>query len=183
MSGLTLALHRADKAASVARSRAVKALEKTSEWATLSAQSQVERKHLAIQEVNRKRDAKKKALRDEWIAKHGDNPEEEGQSSEGSLSEDDSGSAVIADEGGGEVMHHLEGQEDEEADEWEDEKEGDRDFKTGDLSIDDTELGEMLSEIRARQYAEHLALVAQLEEEGEKMRGQETPDDYVFGGH
>src|ERR1700694_653129 len=34
-----------------------------------------------------------------------------------------------------------------------------------------------------RQYAEHVALVAQLESEGEKMRGKETPDDYEFGSH
>jgi hypothetical protein len=48
MSGLTLALHRADKAASVARSRAIKNLEKASDWGTLSADIQNERKNSAI---------------------------------------------------------------------------------------------------------------------------------------
>jgi hypothetical protein len=56
--------------------------------------------------------------------------------------------------------------------------------EAGELSKDDIEsIGNMLSKIRATQYAEHLAMVAQLEAEGEKMSGQETPDDYEFAGH
>jgi hypothetical protein len=153
MSGLTLALHRADKAAMVARSRAIKNLEKASDWGTLSADTQNERKNSAVGEVNRKRDVKKKGLRDEWIAKHRDG--------------DDDSAEVIDDQNESEGAEEVDGED-----------------EAGELSKDDIEsIGDMLSKIRVRQYAEHVALVAQLESEGEKMRGKETPDDYEFGGH
>ena len=63
-------------------------------------------------------------------------------------------------------------------------EEVDGEDEVGELSKDDMEnIGDMLAKIRERQYAEHVALVAQLEAEGEKMCGKETPDDYKFGGH
>lgn len=180
MSGLTLALHRADKAATVARSRAIKNLEKASDWGTLSVDTQNERKNSAVGEVNRKRDVKKKALRDEWIAKHGDDQEEEDKSLDVSSSdlelEEDKSLAVPSSESSSEDGVNDEENMSEGAEEVDGEDEG------GDLSKDDiASIGDMLATIRARQYAEHVAMVAEMEAEGEQMRGKETPDDYEFG--
>ena len=159
----------------VARSRVIKNLEKASDWGTLSADTQKERKNSAVGGVNRKRDVKKKGLRDEWIAKHSDDQEEEDKSLAESSSESTSESSS-EDDHSDEVMDYQNESEGAEEVDGEDE--------VGELSKDDIEsIGDMLSKIRERQYAEHVALVAQLESEGEKMRGKETPDDYEFGGH
>ena len=67
--GLRAALLKADKAASVARSRARKCLHGNDEWKKLSGDEQRVKELETIEVINFKRDKKKKGLRAEWTGK------------------------------------------------------------------------------------------------------------------
>jgi hypothetical protein len=188
LSGLTLALHRADKAATVARSRALKKLVGSSGWSKLSGNVQEERKQLAIEVVNAKRDAKKKKLRSTWIEKHGDQ-------SDGSDEEVEDGQPPSVDGSEAELMMDIIDQSNSDSessvDEAEDKGSSDSEIaeevesdQSDDAELNEDQiqsLGDKLAAIRAQQYQEHIALVNRMQAEGEQLHGKETPDDYDFG--
>ena len=76
LTGLSLAYHRADKGATVARGRALTKLTKRHDWTSLSSEEQQRLIQESIEKVNINRDLKKKQAKDEWIALHGDAEED-----------------------------------------------------------------------------------------------------------
>jgi len=191
LTGLSLAYHRADKAATVARSRAMTRLMKRHDWTSLSSEEQQHLIEEAIENVNINRDLKKRQAKDEWIALHGDVEEdamkiddvdeetEEYDDEEDYMKEDEED-----EEGEGE-----EEEDDEEDNDNDDEvseyiseaEEGEDNFDQELTEASRKALDEDLLLLRKRQGEEHSAFIKQIEEIAKAWEGKEVPDDYVFG--
>jgi hypothetical protein len=194
LTGLSLALHRADKAASVARSRAIATVKKAPGWASLSSDEQQDRIQKAIERVNTKRELKRKEAEEQWMHMHADS-----QQSIGSLEVDVIGSdgkkraiedKVMEEEGEDEEMDAGENEkdylrDDDENEEWcDDISEAEEGEDSSDEALTEesrTSLHENLLLLRERQREEHQAFIQQIEQIGKACEGTEMPDDYVFG--
>jgi len=178
LSGLTLALYRTDKAATVGRTRAIKALKSSAEWSILTVEEQNLRIQAAVDEVNRKRDIKKETAKELWMEIHGDGDE--------------------ADKEGDDMTENLMSEEDEEIPSMEsfenkfEEREESEEAEEVEESSDDQEgeftneeakhLHSRLLELRTQQRKEAEEFIQSVEAFGETRKGKEIPDDYEIGG-
>lgn len=202
LGGLSLALHRVNKAATVARGRAIAKVKSSSMYAEANEDIREKLLKEAIDEVNRKRDLKRAEAQREWIELYGEEDHQDKndemkqvneEKEDGDEGEDDKYSSISESIDGDEDANDgLEEGYDEEEDEDEDEEDdysqaeeddGDGDEEVVELSQEQQEaLTNRLLELRAYQAHEQEAFIARLEARANARGALETPDDYVFGG-
>ena len=183
LGGLSLALHRIDKAASVARSRAVAKLERSLNWTSMTADEREHRKHEVIEDINCKRDEKRRKARDEWNQTHGDKLEAECNTDDSdqeiATNDDDMKDNIIE-----ECASEAEAASDSEEEGYMSEAEEVSDnIDSGDEITEEGQktLHERLHSIWSQQIQSQQQLLDKLEAEGKAKIGQEVPDDYEFG--
>lgn len=191
--GLSLALHRVNKAATVARGRAISKVKNTSAYTNANEEVRGRLIQEAIDEVNHKRDLKRHAARQEWMKLHGEGDAHKGQEAkamqvdngdkdEGDTDESSSELAENEDYEDGEEESETGSEDDEDYSEAEEAAEDEEDESDADLTQEQQEaLTNKLLQLRARQSREQEAFIARLEAHATHRGGQETPDDYGFG--
>lgn len=195
LGGLSLALHRVNKAATVARGRAIAKVKKGPLWMNANQENRDRMIKDAVDEVNRNREMKKEQATVEWRAMHGKEEEDEGVEDE-SMGDsdgesDDSDNESVGDEdsesGSGEESEeeYSEGDSEDtdggesEAEEVDDEDDG----ESTDLTEEQRKaLNNRLLTLRAKQGEEYEGFIGMVEAQAKSQRGKETPDDYEFGG-
>jgi len=185
LTGLSLAYHRADKAATVARGRAITKLTKRHDWTSLSSEEQQRLIEESIEKVNTNRDLKKKHAKDEWIALHGD-AEEEAMKIDDVDEEmeeyDDEEEYMKDDKEGEEDDEEDNDNDDDKVSEYISEAEEGEDNSNQELTEESRKaLNEDLLLLMKRQGEEHSAFIKHIEEMAKAWEGKEVPDGYVFG--
>jgi len=195
LGGLSLALHRVNKAATVARGRAIAKVKKEPSW--IHANQEIRDRMIkdAVDEVNRNREIKKEQAKVEWRALHEE--EEEDKEVEDESMDDSDGASDEADNerAGDQDSESSSGEEGEE-----EYSEGDSEDTNGGESeaeeVDDEDdeesqdlteeqrkaLNNRLLTLRAKQGEEYEGFIGRVEAQAKSQRGKETPDDYEFGG-
>src|SRR5436190_23713482 len=189
LTGLSLAYRRADKAATVARSRAITKLTKRHDWTSLSSEEQQRLIEEAVEKANINRDLKKKQAKDEWSALHGDTEEEamkiDDADEEMEDYDDEEDYTKEGEEGEGEEEENDENDndnDDDEVSEYISEAEEGEDKSDQELMEESRKaLNEDLLSLMKRQGEEHSAFIKQIEEMAMAWEGKEVPYDYVFG--
>lgn len=201
LGGLSLALHRVNKAATVARGRAIAKVKSTSTYAEAGKDVREKLVQEAIDEVNQKRDLKRAEAQQQWIELYGEKDrwdkdnemmqvdEEEEDDDEDGGDEDSSISKSIESDG---LEEEPSDDEEEESD---DEEEDEEDYSAAeevdseaDEDEDDVELSQeqqealtnKLLELRERQSHEQQKFIKRLEAQASLRGRPETPDEYVF---
>ena len=186
MQGLTLAIHRIDKAASVEKSRKKKVLINSEEWKALSAPAQAARLAQLANAIDATRTVKKKEARRQWIALHTDCSEvEDGDRAEVL-------DAVDSNEEGSDMnmVMEIEGVEDEDEDENEDEfsdegegSEGEEGPDEGEAELDGEDKATAMGDLTVafnKQREDAREFYAALEAAAMAMASEETLADWAF---
>ena len=192
LGGLSLALHRVNKAATVARGRAIAKVKASSTYAEASKEIREKLLQEAIDDVNQKRDLKRAEAEQQWIELYAEEDDRKCKEDE-IMQVDDEGEdddeEVDVDSSTSDSVESEESDSDESEDE-EDEKE---DYSEAEESDEEDEedvklsqeqqdaLTNKLLELRTRQSQEQQAFIARLEAQAKARGKPETPDDYVFG--
>ena len=192
LGGLSLALHRVNKAATVARGRAIAIVKASSTYAEASKEIREKLLQEAIDDVNQKRDLKRAEAEQQWIELYAEEDDRKCKEDE-IMQVDDEGEdddeEVDVDSSTSDSVESEESDSDESEDE-EDEKE---DYSEAEESDEEDEedvklsqeqqdaLTNKLLELRTRQSQEQQAFIARLEAQAKARGKPETPDDYVFG--
>ena len=195
LSGLSLALHRVNKAATVARGHAITKVKKESLWIHASQEIHDKMIQEAVDEVNRNCDVKRQEARDKWRAMHAEEKDEvegnesvgvnsEGGSHEGEdeMSEEDVSESVS--EGESEAEYSEEDSDDSDEEEGSEAEEVDEEDEGDGLELTEEQreaLNDRLLTLRTKQGQEYESFIGTVEAQAKSRKGKETPDDYKFG--
>ncbi len=195
LGGLSLALHRVNKAATVARGRAIAKVKASSTYAEASKEIREKLLQEAIDDVNQKRDLKRAEAEQQWIELYAEEDDrkckedeimqvdDEGEDDDEEVDVDSSTSDSVESEESDSDESEDEKDEKEDYSEAEESDEGDEDEEDVELSQEQHDaLTNKLLGLRTRQSQEQQAFIARLEAQAKARGKQETPDDYVFGG-
>src|SRR5439155_14890085 len=192
LGGLSLTLHRVNKAATIARGCAIAKVKASSTYAKASKEIREKLLQEAIDDVNQKRDLKRAEAEQQWIELYAEEDDRKCKEDE-IMQVDDEGEdddeEVDVDSSTSDSVESEESDSDESEDE-EDKKE---DYSEAEESDEEDEedvklsqeqqdaLTNKLLELRTRQSQEQQAFIARLEAQAKARGKPETPDDYVFG--
>jgi hypothetical protein len=192
LGGLSLALHRVNKAATVARGRAITKVKATTTYT--EASEEIRQKWLqAIDNVNQKRDLKRAEAEQQWIELYGEEDDlsrkhdemqadEDGEDDDEGRDVDSSTSESVESQEGDNGESEDDVVEEEDYSEAEEDDEGDAEEEDVELSQEQQEaLTNKLLVLRVRQSQEQQAFIAMLETRAKTRGVPERPDDYVFG--
>ena len=203
LGGLTLALHRINKAATVAKSRATKKLKSLTTYTTANESIREKLLNDAIAEIERKRDAKREEAHREWIElygekgedRHGDEEEEmEEEGQKDSVTFNIDGEAKVDEKHAEPEFDDGDGDDDDDVEEEEEEDEGSEYSEAVEAPVDEVDVGvdelspvqqEVLTgrlfALRQRQAREHQEFIKSVECAAKERKLPETPDDFIFG--
>src|SRR5438876_11036635 len=190
LGGLSLALHRVNKAATVARGRAIAKVKASSTYAEASKEIREKLLQEAIDDVNQKRDYAEQ----QWIELYAEEDDrkckedeimqvdDEGEDDDEEVDVDSSTSDSVESEESDSDESEDEKDEKEDYSEAEESDEGDEDEEDVELSQEQQDaLTSKLLRLRTCQSQEQQAFIARLEAQAKARGKPETPDDYVFG--
>jgi len=182
LGGLSLALHRINKAATVARGRAIAIAKAKSTYIKASDDIGEKLMQAAIDDINQKRDLKREEAQQQWIELYGE--EEDCKDQEDEMMQDDEEESNV-DSSTAESIESEEDDSDESAEEEEEEdyseaeeidSEDGEEEEDADLSSEQQEtLTNRLFELRAYQLHEQQTFIARLEAQAAGRVGPETP--------
>ena len=187
LQGLSFALHRVNKTATVARSRAVAKIKNSKSWETATQETRDRMLQEAVEEVNKNRDIKREKAEQKWKELHDEKNGKERDTLVGHLIDVDSENERNTDEN--EVEEDTESEDSEQDDETislssEEAEEVDDSENDGEELTDERrqELYSRLLSLRAKQARENEEFLRKMEAEGLSRVGQEMPDDEEFSG-